>query len=89
MEKLSEYIKKKFGVSDEKFLEVFKMSPGAEGYLLGSLGEQLFKEYAESIGYEVLRIKEKPEGGYNAKSDEARGDFYIRNRASAPNLAIL
>ena len=82
MEKLSEYIKKKFGVSNEKFLEVFKMSPGAEGYLLGSLGEQLFKEHAESIGYEVLRIKEKPEGGYNAKSDEARGDFYIRKKGS-------
>jgi hypothetical protein len=82
MEKLSEYIKKKFGVSDEKFLEVFKISPGAEGYLLGSLGEQLFKEYAESIGYEVLRIKEKPEGGYNAKSDDARGDFYIRKKGS-------
>jgi hypothetical protein len=82
MEKLSEYIRKKFGVSDEKFLEVFKISPGAEGYLLGSLGEQLFKEYAESIGFEVLRIKEKPEGGYNAKSDEARGDFYIRKKGS-------
>ena len=43
------------------------MSPGAEGYLFGSLGELLFKEYAESLGYEVLRIKEKPDGGYNAK----------------------
>lgn len=82
MEKLSEYINKKFGVSNDKFLEVFKISPGAEGYLLGSIGEQLFKEYAESVGYEVLRIKEKPEGGYNAKSDDARGDFYIKKKDS-------
>jgi len=80
MEKLNEYITRKFGITEQKFLEVFRISPGAEGYLLGSIGEQLFKEYAENIGYEVLRIKEKPDGGYNAKSDEARGDFYIRKQ---------
>jgi len=82
MEKLNEYITRKFGITEQKFLEVFRISPGAEGYLLGSIGEQLFKEYAENIGYEVLRIKEKPDGGYNAKSDEARGDFYIRKQGS-------
>lgn len=78
MDILKNYIKNKFGINENKFLEVLKMSPGAEGYLLGSLGELLFKEYADSIGYESLRIKEKPEGGNNAKSDDARGDFYIR-----------
>lgn len=82
MNALNEYIKKKFGIDETEFLEVLKMSPGAEGYLLGSLGELLFKKYAESKGYEVLRIKEKPEGGYNAKSDDARGDFYIRKKGS-------
>jgi hypothetical protein len=82
MNELSNYIKKKFGIDEEKYLEVLRMSPGAEGYLLGSLGELLFKEYAESIGYEALRIKEKPEGGNNAKSEDARGDFYIRKKDS-------
>lgn len=82
MEKLSDYIQKRFGVSEKKYLEVLKMSPGAEGYLLGSIGELLFKEYAETNGYEALRIKEKPEGGNNAKSDDARGDFYIRKKGS-------
>lgn len=82
MEILSNYIGKKFGITEEKFLEVLKMSPGAEGYLLGSLGELLFKEYADSIGYEALRIKEKPEGGNNAKNEDARGDFYIRKKDS-------
>lgn len=82
MEKLTEYIKKKFGISEKKFLEVFRISAGAEGYLLGSIGEQLFKEYAEKCGFEVLRIKEKPDGGYNAKSDDARGDFYIRKKGN-------
>jgi hypothetical protein len=76
------YIKNKFEIDETKFLEVLKMSPGAEGYLLGSLGELLFKEFAESIGYEALRIKEKPEGGNNAKSENARGDFYIRKKGN-------
>lgn len=82
MRNLSEYIEQKFGIDEKKFLEVIRISPGAEGYLLGSLGEQLFKEHAENLGYEVLRIKEKPEGGYNAKSDDARGDFYIRKKGT-------
>ncbi len=82
MNLLKNYIKNKFGIDEQKFLEVLKMSPGAEGYLFGSLGELLFKEYAESLGYEVLRIKEKPDGGYNAKNEEARGDFYIRKKGN-------
>ncbi len=78
MDKYESFIQKKFGVSLDEFFDVLEKSQGAEGYILGSLGEQLFKKYAENIGYEVLRIKEKPEGGNNAKADEARGDFYIR-----------
>ena len=82
METLNEFINRKFGVDEKTFLEILKISPGAEGYLLGSLGEQLFKQYAESKGYEVKRIKEKPDGGYDAKSDDARGDFYIRKKGN-------
>lgn len=78
MDALRSYIKKKFGIDEKRFLEVLEKSSGAEGYILGNLAEDIFKEYAESIGYEILRIKEKPEGGNNAKNDEARGDFYIR-----------
>jgi hypothetical protein len=80
VDELKNYIRTKFGIDEKKYLEVLKISPGAEGYLLGSLGEVLFKEYANSIGYEALRIKEKPEGGNNAKSGDARGDFYIRKK---------
>ena len=82
MENITNYIKKKFGVDVDTFIEVLKMSPGAEGYILGSIGELLFKEYMESLGYEALRIKEKPDGGYNAKSADARGDFYISKKDS-------
>ena len=82
MEELRSYIKKKFGIDEKRFLDVLQKSPGAEGYILGNLAEDIFKEYAESKGYEVLRIKEKPEGGNNAKSDDARGDFYIRKKSA-------
>lgn len=82
MDLLKNYIITKFGIDEKRFLEVLQKSPGAEGYILGNLGEELFKEYAESIGYETLRIKEKPEGGNNAKSEDARGDFYIRKKGS-------
>jgi len=57
MDLLTRYINQKFGIDEDKFLDVLKMSPGAEGYLLGSIGELLFKEHAESLGYEVLRIR--------------------------------
>lgn len=82
MEELRNYIKKKFGVDEKRFLDLLQKSPGAEGYILGNLAEDIFKEYAESKGFEILRIKEKPEGGNNAKSDDARGDFYIRKKGS-------
>lgn len=85
MESITNYIKEKFGVDVNTFIEVLKMSPGAEGYILGSIGELLFKEYVESLGFEALRIKEKPDGGYNAKSADARGDFYIRKKSSKEN----
>jgi len=38
MDVLRDYIKNKFEIDETKFLEVLKMSPGAEGYLLGSFG---------------------------------------------------
>ena len=59
MESTNDYIKRRFGVDEQKFIEVMKMSPGAEGYIHGSLSELLFKDYIESIGYEAYRIKEE------------------------------
>lgn len=85
MENLSDYILKTFKVNESKFLEVLKSYPNARQNIHGILGGMLFKEYAESLDYEVLRIKEKPEGGYRAKSEEARGDFYIRKRGTKGN----
>lgn len=80
MEKLRELAQSKFGVEADMLYDVLETSAGADGYILGAIGEKLFKQYAEAKGYEVLRIKEKPKGGYDAKTDEARGDFYIRKK---------
>lgn len=77
------FIQRRFGITIDEFYDILSISPGAEGYILGSLGEQLFKKYAEGLGYDVLRIKEKPEGGNNAKADDARGDFYIRKKGDS------
>lgn len=82
---LPKFIEERFGISETKFLEALKKSPGAEGYIHGAIGEFLFMQYAEGLGYEVKRIKEKPEGGDNAKSEDARGDFYIRKKGSTKN----
>ena len=83
MEKFKNLAQRKFGVNEDVLYEVLETSAGAEGYIFGAIGEKLFKQYAEAKGYEVLRIKEKPEGGYDAKTDDARGDFYIRKKGNA------
>lgn len=80
MKDFNELSKRKFGVESDFLYDVLETSAGAEGYIFGALGETLFKQYAEDNGFEVLRIKEKPEGGYDAKTDDARGDFYIRKK---------
>ena len=44
MESTNDYIKRRFGVDEQKFVEVMKMSPGAEGYIHGSLNNNSLKE---------------------------------------------
>ncbi len=79
---ISDSILKHFGVDERVFLEALKSSPSAQGYIAGAISEVLLKEYLEAKGYEVIRIKEKPSGGNNAKNYEARGDFYIRKQGN-------
>ena len=79
---IEEFILKHFGVNEQIFLEALKSSPSAIGYISGAISEVCLKEYLESKNYEVIRIKEKPSGGNNAKNFEARGDFYIRKKGS-------
>lgn len=85
MKRLELIARKKFGIDSETLLDILESSHGAEGYILGALGESIFKKYAENLGYDVRRIKEKPEGGYDAKNDNARGDFYIKKKSEKNN----
>ncbi len=89
IKQLIEYVLQNFGVGISIFVNALKMSPGAKGSILGSISELLFKDYAESIGFEVYRIKEKPEGSYDAKSPDAKGDFYIRRENYKANFALV
>lgn len=82
MNEINEFIVKQFGVDEKVFLDALNSSPSAQGYIMGAVSEVLLKEYLQKNGFEVLRIKEKPSGGNNAKSMEARGDFYIRPKGS-------
>jgi hypothetical protein len=79
---IDQNILKHFGVDERVFLEALKQSPSAQGYIMGAISEVLLKEYLEAKGFEVIRIKEKPSGGNNAKNYEARGDFYVRKNGS-------
>lgn len=79
---IKEFIANQFGVDELTFLEALKSSPSAQGYIAGAISEVLLKDYLVNKGYEVVRIKEKPSGGNLAKSFEARGDFYIRQKGN-------
>lgn len=75
---LKNYIDLTFGVSEIVFQNALELSPGSQGSISGAISEILLKRHLEAEGFEVLRIKEKPSGGNDAKNDEARGDFYVR-----------
>jgi hypothetical protein len=78
VDKLTSFVQKVFKTTLEIFLEALKLSPNAQGYVLGSVTELLLKKKLESEGFEVLRILEKWEG---RKHSNHHGDLYFR----APN----
>jgi len=82
MENFQEFISTHYGVGLDLFFEALKHSPSAQGYVMGAISELLLQTYLEDKGFEVIRIKEKPAGGNDAKNEEARGDFYIRKKNS-------
>ena len=55
--KLERYVRSKFGINLNQFLEVLKMSPGAEGYIHGSLSEFLFKKYKRFFMQKIFYIE--------------------------------
>ena len=83
------YCKRMFGCDVAMLLRAMESSPSSRGYVLGAISEVLLKAHLERCGYEVLRIIEKPSGGNQAKSDEARGDFYVRKEASSEDKRLV
>jgi hypothetical protein len=75
-ERLTRFVQRVFKTNLETFLEAFKLSPNAQGYVSGSIAELLLKRALEDVyGYEVKRIREKWEG---KKHPNHHGDFYFR-----------
>lgn len=74
MSALSDYIKSKFAIGEDIFLEALRLSPNARGYISGAISEFLLRDFITSKGYEIMRIKEKWEGD---KHPNHHGDFYV------------
>lgn len=71
------FVKKFFNVGIDKLIAAIRLSPNAQGYLSGAITELELKEFLESKGYEVKRIKEKWEGD---KHENHHGDFYVKKK---------
>jgi len=67
-----------FGVKTDFLLEVLLSNPSAMGYLHGAISEELLKRILINEGYEVHRIKEKPSGGFDNKTENYKGDFIAK-----------
>ena len=76
---IDKFVKDTFAVDIDIFLNALKLSPNAQGYIIGAISELLLKNYMENLGYELKRIKEKWEG---TKHKNHRGDFYIRKKGT-------
>ncbi|MBP3546766.1 MAG: hypothetical protein J6K16_06535 [Alphaproteobacteria bacterium] len=79
-ENLSLWLKKHFAVDEKMFFNALKMSPSALGYIHGAISELLLVKYLTQKGYEVMRIKEKPAGGFDEKKIGYKGDFLINKK---------
>jgi hypothetical protein len=75
--KLEKFVAKVFKTTLEVFLEALKLSPNAQGYVSGSVTELLLKNHLTSLGFQVLRIREKWEG---RKHPNHHGDFYFKDK---------
>ena len=79
MSALSDYIKSKFAIGEDIFLQALRLSPNARGYISGAISEFLLRDFITSKGYEIMRIKEKWEGD---KHPNHHGDFYVRKKGT-------
>lgn len=78
--KIFDWLREQFNVEPIQIIEALKLSPSAQGYIHGAISEILLIQYLVSMGYEVLRIKEKPAGGFDEKKVGYKGDFLIKKK---------
>ena len=74
------WMREQFNAEPIQIMEALKLSPSAQGYIHGAISEILLIQYLVSEGYEVLRIKEKPAGGFDEKKPGYKGDFLIKKK---------
>jgi hypothetical protein len=79
VQRLVEYIRARFQVDPQVFLEAIKLSPNAQGGVIGALTEYLLKKTLEDQDFLVERIPEKWEG-----QKLHHGDFYVSKGADKP-----
>jgi hypothetical protein len=79
VQRLVEYIRARFQVDPRAFLEAIKLSPNAQGGIIGALTEYLLKTTLEKEGFLVERIPEKWEG-----EKQHHGDFYVSRGLDKP-----
>ncbi len=79
-ENLSLWLAKHFAVDEKTIVEALKLSPSAQGYIHGAISEILLIDYLVQNDFEVLRIKEKPAGGFDEKKVGYKGDFLIKKK---------
>ncbi len=80
MSDLDSYIAAKFAVDSPTFLKALRLSPNAEGYLVGAITELVLRDTLIAQGFDVKRVREKWEG---EKHPNHRGDFYVRRHGSS------
>jgi len=57
-ERLTRFVQQVFKTTVEIFLEALKLSPNAQGYVLGSVTELLLKKQLEELGFEKKDTRE-------------------------------
>lgn len=80
MTDLERWLQAQYKVDVETIFEALKMNPSAQGYVHGAVSEILLTRYLKEKGFDVVRIKEKPSGGFDEKKEGYKGDFLINKR---------
>lgn len=88
MDTLSSWLQNQYSVDSETIIEALKMSPSAQGYIHGALSEILLTRYLTDKGFDVVRIKEKPSGGFDEKKEGYKGDFLINKKGTTDYYVV-